>query len=104
MRQFPKIADGEMPLEPQIKVNNAMQGRLNITETLTLDANADTTTLDDPIIIPGCHIWLTPETANAKTEGHPYIPAATVTAGQAILHHTNNAQVDRTYRYSVIGG
>lgn len=105
MRQFPLIPDGEpWGLEARVIVNNALGGRLNISETVTLDANADTTTLTDPLIIAGSHIFCTPETANAKAEGHPYIPPATVTAGQAVLHHTNSAQVDRTYRYSVVGG
>lgn len=105
MRQFPLVPDGQpWDIEARVVVNNAISGRMNVTGTVTLTANAATTTLADTLIIPGSHILMTPTTANAKAEGIPYVPPATVTAGQATLQHTNSAVADRTYTYSVIGG
>lgn len=85
-------------------VRNAMSGKLNIVETLTLTANAASTTLTDELIDEASQIVLTPETANAAAAlATTYIPRANITTGQAIIVHASNAQVDKTFTYAILG-
>jgi hypothetical protein len=80
------------------------QGKLNIVETVTLDANAASTTLEDELITEASQVVLTPETANAAAAlATTYLPRADYSTGQVVIRHANNAQVDKTFTYSVIG-
>ncbi len=83
-------------------LNNVVQGKLNNTGTLTLTANAATTTLTDPRIGANSCIVLMPHTANAAGA----IATTYFTAfadGSCTVNHANNAQVDKTFTYAVFG-
>lgn len=81
---------------------NAMQGKLNVVGSLTLTANAATTTLTDSRIGPNSTVLLMPTTANAATAlANVYFTA--LTDGSCTVNHANNAQVDRAFKYAVIG-
>jgi hypothetical protein len=91
-------------------VNGIMQGRTNNYDTVTLTANAATTTvtLADGRLSSNCVILLMPTTAHASAEqgaGTIYIPTATIDVANNtfVIQHANNAQVDRTYRYIIQG-
>lgn len=86
------------------KFNLVLQGRLNVVGSVTLDANAATTTVNDPLFGPNMAPLLIPTTANAAAEqGAGTLYASARTAGGFTLTHANNAQTDRTYIYVRIG-
>lgn len=82
-----------------------LQGKINATrDSITLAANADTTTINDPAISYYSILLFMPQTANAVVSLPTiYVPQATQIDGQAVLHHLKNAQSDRTYRMVIIG-
>lgn len=83
-------------------LNGAMQGKLNNTGTLTLTANAATTTLSDPRIGAKSAVLLMPTTANAAAAiAGTYTD--TFADGSCTVHHANNAQADKTFTYAVFG-
>ena len=85
-------------------VNRLAQGKLNCTGTVTLTPVAASTTIADPRATASSIILLMPMTANAATEignGTLYISARA--KGGFTLVHANNAQIDRTFGYAVIG-
>ncbi len=83
-------------------LNNAMQGKLNNTGTMTQTANAATTTLTDPRIGANSAILLMPHTANAAAAlAVTYFTA--FADGSCTMNHANNAQVDKTFTYVVVG-
>jgi hypothetical protein len=72
------------------------------TGTVTLTANAASTTLTDYRITASSVISLMPTTANAAGAiATTYI--GTTAIGSATITHANNAQADKTFRYSIIG-
>lgn len=85
----------------------AMQrGRSNASGTLTLTANAASTTLTDARIAADSAVILIPATANAAAEigaGTLYVSETGRVNGSVVISHANNAQTDRTYRYAIIG-
>lgn len=83
-------------------VGNLMNGKSNNTGSVTLTANAATTTLSDARIGANSTILLMATTANAA--------GALATTyfdnfldGSCRVNHANNAQADKTFRYAVIG-
>lgn len=87
-------------------INAAVNGRINAVTTITLTANAATTTLTDSRISVSSFIGLTPRTANAAAElgnGTLYIADAGRLNGSAVITHANNAQTDRNYTVLIIG-
>ena len=99
---FPGPSEQRPDLKEAIRaINLLLQGKINCGGTVTLTANAATTTLNDVRIGGSSRVFFTPTTANAKTEGTPAVTAKA--DGSATLTHTNNAQTDRTYDYIVIG-
>lgn len=87
-------------------LNEVLRGRLNVTGTLTLTANAASSTLTDDRISINSAIILVPATANAAAElgnGTLFISETNRVNGSIILTHANNAQADRTYRFVIIG-
>ena len=76
--------------------------RILITREITLTASSATTTLTDERINERSCITFMPTTANAATDlANLYVTGKG--DGTATLNHTNNAQNDRTYCYTVIG-
>ncbi len=72
------------------------------TGTVTLTANAASTTLSDYRITASSVIALMPTTANAAGAiATTYI--GTTAIGSATITHANNAQADKTFKYSITG-
>lgn len=85
-----------------------MLGKTNNTGTLTLTANAGSTTLTlaPGIVGTDTQLFLFPKTANASAEigaGTLYVSASSVTSNTFTITHANNAQNDRTYAYMFVG-
>lgn len=82
------------------------QGKTNNTGTVTLTANSATTTITEADGKIGLYtqIVLTPTTANAAAAlTNIYLSARDVANKTITLTHTNNAQVDRTFLYHLVG-
>ena len=116
--EYPDVQDYTDNNYPQLMqsvvriIRNIMQGKTNNTYTVTLTANSATTTVSvaQHDLGPYSTILFMPTTANAATEfgaGLMYVSAITIdgAAGtyQFTITHTNNAQVDRTFRFVIIG-
>lgn len=102
MRTFPTVppnADNRTLME---RVNGAIAGKLNAVTTVTLTANATTTTLIDKRITGDSFIGLFPLTANAAAATTSLYESAQ-DAGTATLTHNNTAATDRTFRVLIIG-
>ena len=89
-------------------VNNIMQGRTNNYGTVTLAANAATTVITFAAgrLSSNTTFLLFPTTANAAVDigaGTLYESARAVASNTLTLTHANNASVDRTFRYALIG-
>lgn len=88
-----KIAEG---------VERALNGKVRSVGSITLTANAASSTLTDEKIGPLSFIALYPTTANAAA-----IVAATYVSARtdksATITHTNNANADKTFMYVVLG-
>lgn len=85
----------------------AMQrGRSNNVGTVTLTANSSSTTLTDARIAADSAVILVPTTANASAEigaGTIFVSDTGRVNGSVVITHANNAQTDRTFRYSIVG-
>jgi hypothetical protein len=83
-------------------VQNIIAGKLNNNGTVTLTANAATTTLTDSRIGANSTICLMPTTANAAGAiATTYFD--TFATGSCVIRHTNNAQVDKTFNFTITG-
>jgi hypothetical protein len=83
-------------------MNNMTVGRTNNTGTVTLTAASATTTLTDARLGATSVVTFMPTTANAATDlANLYVSARGKQT--ATLTHTNNAEADRTYGYSISG-
>ncbi len=93
-------ADREWSRKLAETINNIMVGRLNNGGTVTLTANATTTTLADKRIGANSIITFSPTTANAATAtANLYVSA---TGKQtATLTHANTADADKTFNYAI---
>jgi len=79
-------------------------GRSNAVGSVTLTANAATTTVTAPNCGAGSKVFLFPATANAAAiVAATYVLSANVTAGQFIVTHTNNANADKTFYWVALG-
>jgi len=84
-------------------VGQIMDGKTNNTGTVTLTAAATTTTVINARIGTGTGIYLSPTTANAATALGTTYHSATTAGVSLVLTHANNAQVDRTFNYILVG-
>ena len=84
-------------------INNILRGKMLPTGSITLTANSATTTLTDSAIGANSQIDMMATTANAGAELGAGIWFSGRVDGSCIIHHANNAQVDRTFNYTVIG-
>ncbi len=85
-------------------IREVWQGRGIAGGEFTLTSGAASTTVAAPNCGEGNRVLLTPRTANAAAAlANVYIPAATVTRGEFVVHHSNNAQTDRTFGYECRG-
>ena len=85
-------------------VRNIMDGKINATGTVTLAANQATTTLNDVRIGRDTQVKLTATTANGATAiATTYQTYPNANKQLAVINHANNAQVDRTFGYVLLG-
>jgi len=83
-------------------VNNILQGKTNNRGSITLTASSATSTLTDKRIGADSVILLQPTTSNAAAE-LATLYFGTPGDGSVTINHANNAQVDRTFKYVIIG-
>jgi hypothetical protein len=92
------------PQDVAAALNDLAGGRGNNGCTVTLTANAATTTVTSPSVrglAPLDCLHFDPLTANAAAElaaGTMYVLEANRTANQIVITHANNAQTDRKFR------
>lgn len=94
-------------------VQNVMLGKTNNTFSVTLTANTTTTTVNIPkdSIGQSSVVQFMPQTANAAAElasGSMYVSARSIATGAQAnstitITHSNNAQTDRTFGFTVTG-
>ena len=116
--QYPDVQDYTDNNYPQLlqsmvrTTRGIMQGKTNNTHTVTLTANSATSTVSvaQNDIGPLSTILFMPLTANAAADigaGTMYVSAITIDGAastfQFTITHANNAQVDRTFRFAIIG-
>ena len=83
-------------------LNNVMDGKLNSTGDITLNANATSTTLSDARIGGDSVIVFMPITANGKTADNNLFVSARQ-SGQATLTHASSSNTDQNFAYIVVG-
>lgn len=89
-----------------VTARSAVNGKTNNVGEVTLTANAATTVVIDPRVSVFSCIVFEPVTANAAAElygGTMYILAANKVNGQFTITHANDANADKTFRYTVVG-
>jgi hypothetical protein len=102
MTGYPGLGTAPSQREIGERIGRLLQGKFNAVTTLTLTANAASTTLTDKRIGGATWIGLMPLTANAAAA----LATTWVSAranGSATITHANNAQVDKTYDVLLIG-
>ena len=85
-------------------IQRLFDGKINATGTVTLAANAATTTLSDRRIGRNTMVIMVPTTANgaAALSGlYQTHPNANLRA--AVLNHANNSQTDRSFAFALLG-
>ncbi len=83
-------------------INNILKGKTNNVGEVTLTANAASTVVTDPRVGYYSVVTLSPTTANAAGAiATTYI--ATYGDGTFTITHANNAQVDKVFKYTVVG-
>lgn len=100
-RQYKKLSTGQpWNQDSELVLGQAASGKTNNVEEVTLDANAASTILRDPLIFADSLLVMTARTANARAiTWHQ----GTTIKGQITIEHDNDANVDKTFRYSITG-
>lgn len=82
-------------------VRQLTEGKNNATGTFTLTASATTTTVQAPSCTTASVVLISPQTQHAAND----MATTSITPGNAqfVLTHANNARVDRTFGYVVLG-
>src|SRR5689334_4478687 len=93
---------GKPPRDIAVAILQLQQGKTNNTGSVTLTANAATTTISDIRVGINSVILLSPLTANAAAS-LPTIYFNTPGKQSVVINHANNAYTDKTYSYVVIG-
>jgi len=105
--QFPTVpitmADNSKHLrQVAISLNNTIDGKLNSTGSLTLTANATSTTLADSRISENSIILFMPITANGNS-AKPNLFVSASSSGSATLTHSSSSNADQNFKYVIIG-
>lgn len=94
---------GEHPRDIATVLQQVIKGKINaVYDSLTLTANAATTTLTDPRLAAGSWVMLMPLTANAQAVATSIWPSTRGT-GAWVFTHTNDANADKSFRALIIG-
>jgi hypothetical protein len=84
-------------------LNTVLQGKMNITDTLTLTASAGSTKITDTRIGADTVIILTPTTANAAAAfATTFQTYPNATKNEAVINHASNSETDRTFVTTII--
>lgn len=85
-------------------IQGLAQGRSNAVGDVTLRASQVTTTVEFANCGSGSKVFLFPQTANAAAVvATTYILAADITAGQFVITHASDADVDQTFSFVCLG-
>jgi len=85
-------------------IRDLFAGRSNAVGTVTLTANADTTTVDALTVGGETRVFLEATTANAAAErGGTVLRISSVGQGTFTITHANNSQTDRTFYWVALG-
>lgn len=84
-------------------LNRILAGGINCTTTITLTANATTTTFKDPRIGGFSYIAFMPTTANASTAEKAGIWISAQQKGQCTINHASSANTDQNFTVSILG-
>lgn len=102
--------DGPIMVRIKQVLNGILKGRVNCTGSVTLTANAGTTTVTRVGFQSQQAVFFFPTTSNAAAElgnGTMYVSAKNSATSSAqpnfVITHANNAQTDRTFDYVVFG-
>jgi hypothetical protein len=104
MTGFPGLPSNADSRQIVAVVNRVNLGKLNCTGTVTLLAGQSITTVTDHRAAAESFVVFMPLSANAAVEqaaGGMYVSGRGT--GSFAIAHANNAQVDRTFGYAVIG-
>ena len=104
MTGFPGLPSNADSRQIVAVVNRVNLGKLNCTGTVTLLAGQSITTVTDHRATADSVVIFAPLSASAAAEqgaGGMYVSSRTT--GSFAIAHANNAQVDRTFGYAVIG-
>jgi hypothetical protein len=102
-RQYPKVRLNQpWDILARTVLNNAMAGKLDVVGALQLLAGSASTVLNDPLITRGSCVSLMPLTANAAS-ALSMLYFDPTESGSVVVHHANNGQTDRLFRYAIIG-
>lgn len=85
-------------------IRELIEGRSNAVGTVTLTANATTTTVSAVTVNRNAIVLLSPQTANAAAALATTYVTVAAGGGSFVITHANNAQTDKTFGYLVIGG
>jgi hypothetical protein len=100
----PLPVTGGGPRDVAQVVNNILQGKINSVGTVTLAANAATTTVNDSRVTANSAIIFTPQTAHAAAIALPYVLKANITEGVSyVITHANDANSDKVFAVALLG-
>lgn len=88
------------------KTHQIMQGKTNNILDVTLEANADSTTVQDARLTSQSALLPMPRTANAAAEiagGTMYVSDTGRVHEAVTITHANNAQTDRDFYFVIVG-
>jgi len=87
-----------------LAIQQLAAGRSNATGTMTLAAGATSTTVTDNNCASGSVVIPIPTTANAAAElGNGTMYQSSTANKSFTFTHANNAQIDRTFKYAIVG-
>ncbi len=86
-------------------INNMMRGKLNVVASVTLNANATTTVVNDARISGFSALLLQPMTAHAAAAlySSTSVLVTSQLSGSATLTHASDANTDKTFNLVIIG-
>lgn len=82
-------------------IRQLVEGKSNAVGKFTLTANATSTVVQSPTCSPSSFVFLSPITQNASND----MATTSIVCGMSsfTVTHANNARVDRTFGYVVLG-